>query len=244
MSDKNNKKNNRAKKIVKEGVNTLKENYLAILIGVFVFFGIVGFLFSNKAPEGPSFSDISSDGILMGKADAPVKIIQYSDFLCPHCAEFSQDIFPKLKKDFIDTGKVRYEFRPMAYVSEEKEGSKVSALGVYCANDQGKFFEYQDNVYKKLNIAINKENKHPKRNDIFLKKDIKNIAKELKLNEEQFNTCLDDEKYSLKLQEIGLKASKHGVTGVPYILVNGHAYASSISYSGLKALIEVGLNDK
>ena len=224
MSGKNNKENNKAKKIVKEGVNTLKENYLVILIGVFVFFGIVGFLFSNKAPEGPSFSDISSDGILMGKADAPVKIIQYSDFLCP--------------------GKVRYEFRPMAYVSEEKEGSKVSALGVYCANDQGKFFEYQDNVYKKLNIAINKENKHPKRNDIFLKKDIKNIAKELKLNEEQFNTCLDDEKYSLKLQEVGLKASKHGVTGVPYILVNGHAYASSISYSGLKALIEVGLNDK
>ena len=85
MSGKNNKENNKAKKIVQEGVNTLKENYLAILIGVFVFFGIVGFLFSNKAPEGPSFSDINSDGILIGKADAPVKIIQYSDFMSTLC---------------------------------------------------------------------------------------------------------------------------------------------------------------
>ncbi|MCL5004078.1 MAG: DsbA family protein [Patescibacteria group bacterium] len=80
----------------------------------------------------------------LGNPSASVKVVEFGDYQCPYCEQFYSSVFPQLKKDFIDTGKVEFAFRDLAFLGLE---STNAALAASCANEQGKFWEYHDKLY-------------------------------------------------------------------------------------------------
>ncbi|WP_179429379.1 DsbA family protein [Spelaeicoccus albus] len=85
-----------------------------------------------------------ADRLALGRADAPVVMIEYADYRCPFCGLFSRDTLPKLKKEYIDTGKVRFEWRDMPIYGEQSENAAIAARA---AGRQGKYWAYHNAVY-------------------------------------------------------------------------------------------------
>jgi protein-disulfide isomerase len=83
---------------------------------------------------------------VLGNPNAPVKIVEFSDFECPFCRRFYQDTFPQLKKEYIDTGKVALYYRHLPLPMHPN--AKPFANAAECANEQGKFWQMHDQIFK------------------------------------------------------------------------------------------------
>ena len=79
----------------------------------------------------------------LGEADAPVEIIEYGSFTCPHCATFEQEVFPQLKEDYIDTGKVKFTFREAYFNKYDMWASLMARCG-----GEMKYFGIVDMIYE------------------------------------------------------------------------------------------------
>jgi protein-disulfide isomerase len=87
----------------------------------------------------PAISKVSvGDGPILGKPDAPVTVVEFSDYQCPFCQRFFTNTLPELKKDYIDTGKVRYVFRDFPLDAIHPQARKA-AEAAHCAGEQGKY---------------------------------------------------------------------------------------------------------
>ena len=84
---------------------------------------------------------------VLGDENAPVTIVEFSDLECPFCEQFFTGAYPQIKKDYIDTGKVKMYFRH--YPLPFHPMAKPAAVAVECANDQGKFWEMHDRVFQR-----------------------------------------------------------------------------------------------
>jgi protein-disulfide isomerase len=84
---------------------------------------------------------------ILGKDSAKVAIVEFSDFQCPFCESFFTNTYPQLKKDYLDTGKAQLAFRhyPLTSIHPNSEKAHQAAE---CANEQGKFWEYHDLLFK------------------------------------------------------------------------------------------------
>jgi protein-disulfide isomerase len=90
------------------------------------------------APSGPVRASVA-DAPTLGRADAPVTIVEFSDYQCPFCQRFFATTFPALLKDYIDTGRLRYVFRD--YPLEMHLNARKAAEAAHCAGEQGKYWE-------------------------------------------------------------------------------------------------------
>jgi protein-disulfide isomerase len=81
--------------------------------------------------------------------DAPVVLVEFSDFQCPYCKKFTDEIEPAIMRDFVSTGKVLFKYVPYSFLDDNSPGreSKNAAEAAYCAGDQGKFWEYHDMLF-------------------------------------------------------------------------------------------------
>jgi len=140
-----------------------------------------------------------------GAADAPVTIIEFADFKCGFCLRHFTQTLPILREEYIATGKVRYIFRNFPILGVQ---SRWAALAAECAHEQGRFWEYHDQLF-----ALTQQGQE------FLRSRLKSIAAELGLDSAQFDSCLDSSKYLAEVQE-DIMAGQ-GVTGTPAFLING-----------------------
>jgi len=97
------------------------------------------------SPTGPVRASVA-DAPTLGRADAPVTIIEFSDYQCPFCERFFATILPALKKDYIDTGKLRYVFRD--FPLEMHPQARKAAEAAHCAGEQGKYWEMHDVLFQ------------------------------------------------------------------------------------------------
>jgi len=170
--------------------------------------------------------DASPDNdAVLGDVNAPVTIIEFSDFQCPFCERFYTETLPLLKTNYIDTGKVKLiyrdyplDFHPMAQKSAEA-AECVRAKG----GDEG-FWKYHDQIY---------ENQASLTND-----NLKKWAKELGYN---IDTCLDSgEKASEVLKDIS-DGESYGVTGTPTFFINGQVIEGAYPYATFQEVIDAEL---
>ena len=134
------------------------------------------------APEEGGIYKVSiDDDPVLGDPNAPVTMIAFSDFRCPFCERFATDAFVKIKKDYVDTGKVKYILRDFSIHPPQSDDA---ALGAQCANEQGKFWEYHDMLFVKLTAG-----------EDFSAVNLKKYAGTLGLNQSTFDSCLDGGKY-------------------------------------------------
>jgi protein-disulfide isomerase len=188
---------------------------------------------SNPQPAtGPAdMSGVTLEHVL-GKADAPVTMIEFSDLQCPFCERLYQQVEKPLITDYVNTGKVKLVFKPYAFLGPD---SVTAAEGLYCAADQNKYWEYHNYLFdhqgQENSGWANKEN-------------IKKMAKAIGLNTSKFNDCLDKETYKDKVNKDLQEGQKVGVNGTPASFINGESIPGAQPYATFKDLIEKKLSGK
>src|SRR6185503_12656272 len=108
---------------------------------------VVAGLPSNAAAQlGQSPVDVAGDAVL-GQATAKVTIVEFGDYQCPSCRMFWREVEPRLRKDYVDTGKVKLVFRDFPIVRDHPE-AMLAAMAVDCAGEQSKYWQYHDKVFR------------------------------------------------------------------------------------------------
>ena len=212
---------------------------LLIIGGLFVFLLTRGSGDAGQAPKVDPFRSVDLTSVMSrGVAEAPVAIVQYSDFLCPSCSIFSTQVMPSVEEQFIKTNQAKFEFRPMAFIAD---GSLQAGMGAYCAVDQNKFWDYHDAIYGFVANQVFNEGKDPKQDVILTAPIVKEIAKLVGLETATFNTCLDTQQHLSKIVESNNTANSYGVNSTPYIMVNGKLYQGNMTASAFEALVKASM---
>jgi protein-disulfide isomerase len=139
----------------------------------------------------------------LGRSDAPVVIVEYTDYQCPFCNRFYTGAYPEIRKNFIDTGKVRFITRDLAL--DFHPNALKAAQAARCAGDQGKFREMHDL------LSANPNSLGP---EAYAK-----YASEIGLDAETFKACVESDKYLADIRESGQGAARIGITGTPSFVV-------------------------
>ncbi len=170
-----------------------------------------------------------ADAPRLGNASAPVEVVEFSDFQCPFCERFQQQVYPRLKSEYIDTGLVSFVYQDYAFLGTE---SVRAAIAAKCAKEQGKFWEYHDYLFAKQSG----ENE-----GAFTDQKLRSFAAALKLNQSSFNTCLQQSKYETSVKAETAAGQALGISGTPTVLVNGTMLVGALPYEQFKAAIEAAL---
>jgi protein-disulfide isomerase len=175
------------------------------------------------------FIGVDDDPVL-GSPDAKVLIIEFGDYQCPSCRQFWKDIEPRLKKDYIDTGKVKLVFRDFPLMQIHPE-ALMAANAVNCAGEQGKYWQFHDKVFRE---------QYNRGDDIIRMKaaDLKKWAKEIGVDQAKFDQCLDSEKFKSEVLKDKADGDAAGVQGTPTFFINGRAMGGAQQYPEYKKLID------
>ena len=158
---------------------------------------------ASAGPDAPSGVNISNDP-RRGGADAAVTIVEFSDFQCPHCRTFHQEIFPALRSLYGD--QVRWVFVNRFFPNGHPQAEQA-ALGGECALRQGKFWEYADYVFANQ--------------DRLAEGIVEDAAAEIGLDETAYAQCLANRETASEVAADQAEGARLGVGGTPYFLVNG-----------------------
>ena len=194
----------------------------------------------NNVPTGPVEVSADDDPVL-GKDNAPVIIIEFSDFQCPFCRKFWTDTFEQLKTEYIDTGKVKLIYRDFPLDSIHPMAQK-SAEAAQCANEQEKYWEYHDKMYGEQNILDGGSIEGPVQSTVtYTVNDLKKWAKDLGLDSGKFDSCLDDGKYEDEVKNDFQDGAQAGVQGTPSFFINGKQLSGAQPFSAFKQAIDAEL---
>jgi protein-disulfide isomerase len=165
---------------------------------------------------------LADDDPVKGDQNAPVTIVEFSDFQCPFCGRFWSQTLPQIKEDYIDTGKVKFVYRdfPLSFHQYAQKASEAAE----CADEQGKFWEYHDKLFE---------------NQQFLDTEsLKQYAADLGLDTEKFNSCIDTGKYSSEVRKDFQDGQTNGVSGTPTFFINGQKLVGAQPYSAFQQIID------
>jgi protein-disulfide isomerase len=151
---------------------------------------------------------ISASGRTLGDASAPVKVLEFADYQCPHCKQFEQGTSQQLQEDYIAKGLVQLEFRNHPIIGNESVLAAESAL---CAGDQGKFWEYHDALFD-AQRGENSGNFSPDR--------LVGFAQDLGLDLDEFTQCMNDRAYKGVVEDEAAAAREEGAEGTPFFVVS------------------------
>jgi protein-disulfide isomerase len=179
---------------------------------------------AREVIQNPTVAEIMEAGPLgemsWGKADAPVTLVQYQSLTCRYCRRFHMETFPQLKKEFIDTGKVRYILREFPI----GKSSGTATIALRCAPADkylalyGKFME-QQGAWVAQDV----------RTDQILK-----VAAQVGVTGDQFSACLADKDMIAKLAQIKDRGRKLGIIGTPNYFLNGKLVKSEIGLGDIR----------
>src|SRR5215475_12852791 len=194
-----------------------------VIVGVGWLFYLLLSPFSAASQNKPSNEVSVESGPSLGSASAPVTIIEFSDFQCSYCRRFWSETLPKLKDAYINTGKARFGYRHFAILGKHSE---QAALASECAAEQGKFWEYHDQLFKNQGGLA------------FTEAKLKQYAGDLGLNVEAFGACLGTGKYRGKVERETAAAANLGGRGTPFFIVNQRPLVGAQPYSAFQKMID------
>ncbi|MET3615088.1 protein-disulfide isomerase [Rhizobium aquaticum] len=161
----------------------------------------------------------------IGKADAPVTIVEYMSMTCPHCARFQKDTFPGIKTKYVDTGKVRYILREFPL-------DPVAAAAIMlarCAPPE-QYFPFVDVLFQQQMSWAAADDKRAS---------LMQMSKLAGFTQESFNACLTNQKLLDDVNAVREKGAKDfGVNATPTFFVNGARYAGEMTVDQMSAIID------
>ncbi|MEP7167432.1 MAG: DsbA family protein [Candidatus Woesebacteria bacterium] len=203
----------------------------------------------NTAPTQPAPGDNGApvkvsvdDDAVLGDKNAKVTLIDFSDYECPFCKRHFTDTYPQLKKDFIDTGKVKMVYRdlPLSF----HQNAPKEAQAAECARKQGGdsvYYKYHDQIFTKTTsngtgLALDQ---------------LPVIAKDIGLNVTKFQTCLDSGETKAEVDKDLADAAKYGASGTPTFFIGKSTSTGEIDavklvgaqpYAAFKTIIDQELS--
>lgn len=186
----------------------------------------VGVAMAACGQGGGGVAKITPEDMTLGKADAPVTMIEYASTACSHCARFNNDVFPAFKAKYIDSGQVRYALREI--ITPPESFASASFLMARCAGPE-KYYAVIEAVFR---------NQGP----IFQSGDVANGLKQIALSsgmsDAQFATCVTDEKAIKDLNDRVMKNSKDGkIDSTPTFFLNGERLTGELNMAQLDAAV-------
>ena len=139
----------------------------------------------------------------LGKTSAPIVMIEYTDLQCPFCQQFHNTAYEQIKKNYIDTGKVRFLSRD--FPLDFHPWARPAAIAARCAGDQGKFWELRNALIANA--------------DKLSKEMISQHASDLKLDMKKFQSCADSDFYAADINKQVAEGTAAGVTGTPSFVI-------------------------
>ncbi len=144
----------------------------------------------------------------LGDANAPVTLIEYSDYQCPFCLRFHTTVYPEIIEKYVKSGKVRFTFKHFPFLSAE---SGMAAQASECAADQNRFWDYHELLYKEREKA----------GQLSVTKDtLIEFAGQLNLDKTAFAACLNEDQTLARVQADSEEGQNLGVRGTPSFLIN------------------------
>jgi protein-disulfide isomerase len=180
---------------------------------------------AEEAPATAQLPDVAE--MVLGNADAPITIVEYASFTCPHCAHFHETVFKDLKKDYIDTGKVKFVYREVFF---DRYGL-WAAMVARCGGETRYFginamlFEQQKTWAGTDDPATAVEN-------------LKKIGRTAGMDDATLQACLQDATMAQALvAKYEENSAKDEVTATPTLFIDGERH-SNMSYDELKAILD------
>jgi protein-disulfide isomerase len=167
-----------------------------------------------RAAEAPS---VTPNDYVLGKTDAPVTIIEYASLTCPHCAAFDRDTLPKIKENWIDTGKAKLVFRDFPL-----DGWALRAAMVARCAPPERYFGFIDALFQGQGVWARASNPEAA---------LGRLAKLGGISDDRFQSCMKDEKLADTVAASRLTAEKqYGVESTPTFFINGVKLVGEQSY--------------
>jgi len=196
--------------------------YATIVIVVLIGIYLISSLDIKKSPV--KGNDPIDDDAILGNKNAPVTLVEFSDYQCSFCVRFWQQTFPEIKKNYIDTGKVRFVYRdfPLAF----HEGAQIAAEAAECAREQKgdeAYFRMHDGIFS---------------NSAYDETSLINLATTLGYD---IKECLSLGTFTEEVQKDLSDGQALGIQGTPGFILNGKLISGAQPYSVFKEAIEAEL---
>ncbi len=185
----------------------------------------------SQPPSGPTSVavKVTADDPVIGDPNAKLTIVNFADYQCPFCEKFFTDSEPQIIKDYVNTGKVKFVFKNLAFLGQESTDAANAAL---CAKEQNKFWEYHDKLFS----SQKGENQGG-----FAVANLKQFALDLGLNGGQFNSCLDAKKYDPQVKADIAEANRVGFQSTPSTAIGKVPVVGALPYDQMKTTIDAQL---
>lgn len=186
-----------------------------IIVSVIAISAIVIYSSSYVEPEN---LDARTNGTIsttmgssiLGNPSAPITIVEFGDYQCHQCYNWFHNTKSSVFQNYVDTGKANFVFMDLAFLGRD---SPKAAQASYCAEDQGKYWEYHNQLYTAQESQVDNGWANPER--------LKAFAFSLSLDMESFENCLDSGKYTQRVQYNIAEAKKLGANGTPTFFIIG-----------------------
>ena len=180
-------------------------------------------------------AEIDTSGIVemvLGADDAKVTVMEYASFTCPHCADFHETVFGELKKNYIDTGKIKFIYRDVYFDRFGLWASMVARC------EPTKFFGISDMIYRQQKEWI------AGGDPAMIADNLRKIGKVAGLGEDQLAACLDDNDNAQALVAWFQKnATADDINSTPSLVIDGEKF-SNMSYADLSAILDKKIAEK
>jgi protein-disulfide isomerase len=181
----------------------------------------------TKALNVPAKEELLQEGPLgdrvIGKASAPITIIEYASLTCPHCRAYHRDVFPRVKRELIDTGKVRYILREFPI----GRSAGTAAIITRCGPAEKNLY-YTEQFLARQPEWVSQD----VREDAIFQ-----VAKAGGMSRETFDKCLSNQTIIDGLNEVKQRGRKFGVIGTPTLFINGQKAQGTVTYEQIKAML-------
>ncbi len=206
----------------------------------------VGALWLGSGSQGPALTAIGPASaqdaaevdpsrvpdMTLGNPDAPVTLIEYASFTCPHCASFHTNVMPQLKQNYIDTGKVHFIHREVYF---DRYGL-WAAMVARCGGEM-RYFGMADRIYTTQREWANSND------PAVVAENLRRIGRAAGLNDEQLNACMQDGDLAQAMVAVyQANAEADNVTSTPTLIINGEKH-SNMSYADLSKILDAALGE-
>ena len=203
--------------------------------------GFIWWKTQQPPPTAPMVMPTVADALLAGKAqgytvgsaDAKVEIIEFADFECPACGNFANVTEPDVRRNLIETGKVRYTFYDFPLLNAHQNTIPAS-MSAACADDQGKFWEMHDALFMGQIEWNGIATSNPR-------KVISGYAEKLGLEMAKWNACMDANTHSERIRANYALGMTKQVASTPTFFINGQAYPGALPYDDIKKAVDAAL---
>lgn len=172
--------------------------------------------------------------MVLGAEDAPVEVIEYASFTCPHCASFHADVFEEIKENYVDTGKVRFVYREVYF---DKYGMWAS-LVARCGGNQDRFFGITDMIYDTQSDWARAGS------DAAIAEGLRKIGRIAGLGNDELEACLTDgDKLRALVEWYQGNAEEDEISSTPSFVIDGELY-SNMNYGDFAEILDAKLADQ